>query len=232
MSKEVWLVVGNKGCVGKSVVSKLMCEWYRYQGSPFALADGDPEGDVDAAYASLAHTSEVFDLSTNMGWADFTDWICLSRHNFPIIANLPDAVTEKTIQALDRYKPSVDDLGFRTRVIFVINTLPDGLTLLPKMRKLIRSVYVAKNLFFGANENFAFYNRRYGRHFDSIYIPRLQPHLMNETRAAELPFSAVARARPDQPVSSVLARLSMAEWLESAYLALEEGFEGAQYQTL
>lgn len=226
MNNEVTLVCGNKGCVGKSVVAKALVEYYRDLGLQVTLVDGDPEKDVAKAYYKHVAECETFDLTQGVGWAEFTDWICTIDHDRPIVANLPDAVTENTLIALERYKPSVDDLGFDTRALFVVNTLPDGLPLLPRMRRSIKTIYPVKNLFFGQTTEFSVFNKKHGRHYEVIHFPRINPKLMNEVRAADLPFQDVMSARPTGPCNSVLARLEMTQWLQNVFIAFDEVFAG------
>lgn len=226
MHNDVILVCGNKGSVGKSVASKALIEWYRAREVKVMLADGDPGKDVAKAYYQVVESCETFDLTVSEGWADFTDWICTVEHRLPIVANLPDGVTEKTLYALHRYKPAVDELGFETKALFVMNTLPDCLILLPQLRRSIKTIYPVKNLHFGKSTDFAHYNKKYGRHFETIHFPRLQPRLMNEIREAELTFEAVTRARPNEACSTLLARLEMERWLEQVYVAFDEVMEG------
>lgn len=220
---EVWLVAGNKGSVGKSVVAKTLVEWLIHHGDGAMVADGDVEADVAKAFENRLSTT-LFDLATTDGWAEFTDWICGLKASAPIVANLPDAVTERTLAALKLYIPSTVELGFKTRALFVMNTLPDGLNLLPRLVNAVREVFPVKNLFCGESADFLTFNRRYARHFSdtTIFFPQLNARIMNEIRAAGLSYAEVATARPNQPCSSLLHRLEVVGWLERAIDALDE----------
>ncbi|MFD2274825.1 hypothetical protein ACFS07_36680 [Undibacterium arcticum] len=51
MDKVVWLIAGNKGGVGKSVVAKSMVEWLRRNQTPVLIVDGDKRTpDVHASF--------------------------------------------------------------------------------------------------------------------------------------------------------------------------------------
>lgn len=226
---DVWLVCGNKGGVGKSVVSKTLIEYFVDEYGDAIAVDGDTDGDVAKAYAGRIAVFEC-DLATPPGWADFTDWLCTT--NFPdddmhIVVNLPDAVTARTLSALERYKPAADDLGIRSHAFFVMNSLADGLPTINRLFGIVGDVYPVKNLFFGASADFTVFDRRYARHFPdtTIYFPRMQPRLMNEIRSTNLTFTEAMNARPGSPCSMLLHRLETSLWLERAKDSIAEVME-------
>lgn len=226
MPKTVWLVAGNKGNVGKSVVAKAMVEWHQNRGEDVIVVDGDIEsGDVAQAFKDEVDMVEQFDLSTGNGWAHFTDWICSENPDAQIVTNLPDGVTEKTLMALERYKPTVDAFGFVSRSLFVMNTLPDGLRLLPRLLKVVRHVYPVKNLFFGPSRDFVFFEQKYARHFpnSTIFLPKLYGPVMNQIRADGLSYSQVLEGG-NMPSHTVHSRMELAQWLDRVMAALDEVF--------
>lgn len=220
---DVWLVAGNKGNVGKSAFAKSLVEWLRYHDEGAVVVDGDTAGDVAAAFS---HDRQVrqFDLAVGAGWAEFTDWLCDEPQPAPVVANLPDAVTERTLAALERYRPSTDEFGYKTSAFFVMNCLPDGLHLLPNLVRTVRNVLPVKNLYFGASSDFIYFDRRYARHFadTTIYFPRLQPRTMNEIRAAGLSYEQVMSPRRELPCSDLLTRLEVTQWISRVVDALDE----------
>lgn len=226
MTKTVWLVAGNKGNVGKSVVAKALVEWHQKRGENVIVVDGDIEtGDVAQAFTTDVDIVEQFDLSTGNGWAHFADWICSANPNAQIVTNLPDGVTEKTLMALERYKPTVDAFGFATRALFVMNTLPDGLRLLPRLLKVVRHVYPVKNLFFGPPRDFVFFERKYARHFpaSTVFLPKLCGPVMNQIRADGLSYSQVLEGGNMQ-CHSLYSRMELTQWLDRVMAALDEVF--------
>ncbi len=220
MQKNIWLILGNKGSVGKSVVTKAFIEWLQTHDLPVIAIDGDDGArDVAKTFQDEIPT-EVFDLSVGTGWAEFADWICSTNYESHIVTNMPDGVTEKTIQALQRYSPAMEAMGYQINALFVMNTLADGIDLLPYLVRTIKHVHPIKNLFFGQSVDFTYFNRKYQRHFsdNTVYFPRAYPRVMNQVRAAYLPYSTIAASREQ----TITTRLEITSWLERALEAFDE----------
>lgn len=223
VDKTIWLVAGNKGNVGKSVVAKALVEWHQRRQLPLTVVDGDSEsGDVLKAFRGRVE-SVSFDLGAASGWAQYADWLCDTKPDGQIITNLPDGVTEKTLMALERYRPAVEQFGYVNRALFVMNTLPDGLRLLPRLVKAVRYVYPVKNLFFGRSAEFHFFDREFGRHFPvtTIYFPRLYPAIMNSVRISGMGYGEVLGGG-QHPCQTLYARLELAGWVDRALEAMDE----------
>ena len=222
---EVWIVGGNKGCVGKSAFAKAMGEYWIEEAGDVVIADGDVDGDVARVFNGRVQTSS-FDLATRAGWADLTDWLYTLELNarLPIVVNLPDSVTEHTLGALERYRPTADALGIKTHGCFVMNALPDGLSMLFPLTRIVKNVYPVKNLYFGNANEFVTFDRKFARHFQdtTIYFPRMNPRIMNEIRDASLSYREVMNARPNQPCSTILHRLEASLWLGRALDSIAE----------
>jgi hypothetical protein len=222
--KLIWLVAGNKGNVGKSVMAKAMVEWILNRGERVIVADGDAETcDVAETFKGEVDVVERFDLSTASGWGQYADWVCSLDPDDQIVTNLPDGVTEKTLIALERYKPTVDAFGFTTRALFVMNTLPDGLRLLPSLLKTVRHVYPVKNLYFGQSRDFAHFDQKYARHFpaSTIFLPRLYGPVMNQIRIDGLSYAQVLDAG-EKPSQSMYSKMELSNWLDRMLAALDE----------
>ena len=217
--KTIWLVLGNKGSVGKSVVHKALVEWLEWHDQSAIVIDGDEQGDIAKTFEKELPT-EQFDLSTNTGWAEFADWICQTNYDTHIVTNMPDGVTEKTLSALQRYYPTVEAFGYELRALFVVNTLADGLKLLPHLVKLIRNVYPIKNLFFGQSGDFLHFNKHIERHFsdNTIYFPRLYPRVMNQVRSSDLPYSLAITS----DTQTLYTKLELSNWLDRAIESFDE----------
>lgn len=224
MAGTVWMVAGNKGGVGKSVVAKAIVPWLLNRQQSVTVVDGDhATADVAAVYEREVRTV-IADLGGGApGWAEFTDWLCAHPDLGDVVVNLPDAVTERTLAALERYRPSVDAFGFRTTAVFVMNTLPDGLELLPRLIRTVHHVIPARNLHFGRPVDFAAFNSRYARHFPvTLYIPPLSGPVMNQIRADKLSYSAVLAPGGTARSCTTYARIALAEWLDAIHRAFDE----------
>lgn len=225
--RTVWMVGGNKGGVGKSVMAKALADWLLMRDHRLVIADGDSTADVAKAYSNTVD-AYPFDLTSNQGWANFTDWLCAFDESADVVVNLPDSVTDKTITSLERYKPSVDEYGYETKAIFMMNTLPDGMDLLPRLLRAVRNVYPVKNLYFGEAAKFEYFDTKYSRHFaeQTIYFPRLYPPVMNRIRAANMAYQrAIEHPAPDTPRIPIFDRLALAQWFDDVTGALDEVLE-------
>lgn len=222
----VWLVAGNKGGVGKSVFSKALAELFIYSVGLVTIVDGDVEGDVADAYGDEFSPVWRFDMAVPEGWADFIDWIISAEFDDGdnhVVVNLPDSVTERTLESLARYRPIATEAGIKTYAFFVINTLPDGLRMLGSLFQVIDGVYPVLNLNFGKATDFKEFNRRFAKHFESqtIYFPRMQPTAMNVIRSTRMGFMAAAKQRA-YPGQTLLQRIELSNWLGYAMDSIAE----------
>lgn len=219
----VWMVCGNKGGVGKSVASKAVVDWLVEKDYRVAIADGDLAADVAMAFDGQLNGARM-DLATAEGWAELTDWLCANQDLGQVVVNLPDAVTERTLTHLERYRPSVDAFGYRTVSLFMMNTLPDGLSLLPRLVRTVHDVYPVKNLFFGASGDFIAYDKKYGRHFPdkTIYFPAANARVMNQIREDGKSYRSVLSPNGGARCCTTYARLVLVEWLDSVSRAFDE----------
>lgn len=226
MDRVVWLVAGNKGGVGKSVVAKGLADWLHAAEVPLTVIEGDTRTpDVRAAFGGLIPT-EKFDLSEMPGWAKFSDFLCDSRLQGHIVTNLPDAVSDRLIFCFKSLKLLAENYGFHVKLMFVINTLPDGLQMLSTLSGIFNDIYIVKNLYFGAPTAFDEFdaiapdNLFEGK---TIYFPRMRPQIMMVVRKQKLSFTRFI----EQNGNTIYTKLTVEMWREAMYEALENVLQGS-----
>ncbi|QOT82238.1 ParA family protein [Cupriavidus basilensis] len=228
MDKVVWLVAGNKGGVGKSVVGKALAGWLRSQPVPVIVVDGDERTpDVARAFEDSLPVTELR-LDDESGWREYADFIGSNRLIGHIVTNLPDGVTDKAMGFLERFRIVAEAHGFTVKVLFVMNNLPDGLHLLPELRLVLPRLFPVKNLHFGPPESFVHFDQAYGlgSAADTVLFPGLHPRIMSVARESGLAFSAFANQRGNTPTNFTWAKIAVANWYAEACEALDETLYG------
>lgn len=224
MDKVVWLVAGNKGGVGKSAVAKGMVEWLRLHETPVMVVEGDKRTpDVYDTFADFLPV-EQFDLNEEIGWPLFSDFLCESEFDGHIVANLPDGISERAVLYFQRLERLALGYDFEVKVLFVINTLPDGLHLFEKLSESFKTVHPVKNLCFGSPSEFAHFDTKFLTRFEgkSVLFPQMSPKIMMLVRESNLSFQQFAEQTGDARTNFTYAKLVVADWRDSMFEALDE----------
>lgn len=240
MERVVWLVSGNKGACGKSVVAKSLVEWLWKQERPVTIVEGDRRTpDVAAVYEAATSSDEDgskatlpcvrFDLQSEAGWPQFSDYLCtpdtdgvlVSGH---IVTNLPDAITDRAMLFFERFMHLVQAYGFEVRVLFVMNTLPDGLHMFGTLAKTFPNVTPVKNLFFGKPRQFEHFDAAYGIEYDDkvLFFPPMSKSIMQVVRESNLSFSDFLAQRGNQASNFSYAKLVVAQWRDNMLEAFDD----------
>lgn len=229
VERVVWLVAGNKGNVGKSVVAKTLAGWLKDRPAPVIVIDGDARtSDVAQAFEDSLHVSRMR-LDEDTGWREYADFIGGNRLVGHLVTNLPDGLTEKAIGFLDRFRAVAYAHGFTVKVLFVMNPLPDGLHVLSELGFVMRDVYPVKNLHFGRADEFKHFDSAYGNDYvdRTIRFPALNPQLMNVAREAGIAFASFATQKGNAKTNFLMAKLAVAHWYADACEALSDTLHGA-----
>jgi hypothetical protein len=223
VDKVLWLVTGNKGGVGKSVVAKALVEWLEAGSVDVAVVDGDKRTpDVAAAFAERLRT-EAFDLQEETGWSRCGDYLCRLDHDGHVVANLPDGITERTVRFMERTVSLVENYGYATKALFVMNTLPDGLSLLKSLNASIPSLVPVKNLHFGRARAFTHFDEAYGAELEprTVLFPAMSPNVMRVVRESHLSYAGFVAQRGDTVSNLLYPKVVVADWS----LAVTEVFD-------
>ena len=223
MDKVVWLVGGNKGGVGKSVLAKSMVEWLQRKIVPITIIDGDQHTPDVAAVFNGTLPTKLFNLHEDAGWPNFTDYLCQNDIKGHIVANLPDSINETAIHFSERFNMLVQGYGYHVKVLFVINTLPDGLSLFARMANLYEVIPV-KNLHFGRPYAFPHFDTAYGREHgeQTILFPAMNMRIMHLVRESNLSFSDFITQNDESESNFTYAKLVVADWHDAMLEAIDD----------
>lgn len=238
MNRVVWLIAGNKGAVGKSVTAKCLAEWLRVHEEPITIVEGDRRTpDVAAVYElpqgddteRMTFPCRHFDLQVEEGWPEFSDYLCtpdedgvlVSGH---VVTNLPDSITDRAMLYFERFVHLVQAYGFQVRVLFVMNTLPDGLHFFGKLTQVFPEVIPVKNLHFGKAREFKHFDAAYGFEYEDrvLMLPPMNPRIMHVVRESSLSFDDFTHQSGNEPSNFVYAKIVVATWRIDMLEALDD----------
>ncbi|MFC7627073.1 hypothetical protein ACFQVB_04840 [Paraburkholderia humisilvae] len=225
----VWLVAGNKGGCGKSVMAKALIEWLLSLSARVTVVDGDARTpDVSGVFSGVLPTRE-FDLHDADGWPLFSDFLCTTDVgnvlvDGHVVANLPDGINERAVLHFERFIRLVHAYGFQVRILFVMNTLPDGLHFFGRLAQIFPDVVPVKNLAFGKVREFEHFDAAYGAaHDDRVFLlPAMNGRIMQVVRESSLSFRAFVDQQGDQESNFIYARVVVAEWRANLLEAFDD----------
>lgn len=174
--KNVWMMSGNKGGVGKSLFCLALASALEMRGEPFAVFDGDGRtGDVFSAFrrkcparhgdfralrpeSHLCNLDQVYETQVSQLLAG-------SPH---LIVNTPDgadAVLKKWFDVTLRHTES-SNVNFR--FVYLMSDRPDGLEMLPQLAESFQFLYPVRNLHFGPEQVFSTFNENFMHGFKVV----------------------------------------------------------------
>ncbi|HDR8910598.1 polynucleotide 5'-hydroxyl-kinase [Burkholderia multivorans] len=229
MDRVVWLVAGNKGGCGKSVMAKALIDWLLNQSTRITVVDGDVRTpDVSAAFGSALPTRQ-FDLHDADGWPLFSDFLCTADDDGVlvdghVVTNLPDGINDRAVLFFERFIRLVQAYGFQVRVLFVMNTLPDGLHFFGRLAQTFPDVIPVKNLAFGMVREFTHFDAAYGADHDDhvLLLPAMNGRIMQVVRESNLSFGDFINQEGDQESNFIYARIVVSEWRANMLEALDD----------
>lgn len=224
MDKIVWLVAGNKGGAGKSVVAKSLVEWLKHWQS-ITVVDGDTRTPDVTSVFKKRYRTEQFDLQEDAGWRLFSDTLCQSGIEGHVVVNLPDGISERAIGFFENFLALIDGYDFRVKVLFVMNTLPDGLHLFTQLAASFPDVIAVKNLHFGSAGTFTHFDETFGSEYgeNTIHFPAMNPRIMQVARESNLSFSEFILQKDESENNFTYAKIVVADWFDS----MQEAFDDA-----
>jgi hypothetical protein len=155
MEKNVYWVGGAKGGVGKSLVAMGLIDYLRQTDEPLLI-----ETDIKNPDVAKAHLQEIqaesLVLSDQDGWVELLNYC--AEASGPVVINSAAGTDEK--QGIDALEESLESVGKKLVVLWVINRQRDSVELLRDFMGSIKSadVHVVRNLYFGGEHKFELFN--------------------------------------------------------------------------
>lgn len=159
MAKNIYLVGGSKGGVGKTIVSMAITDLLLQQGESVLLIDSDTSNhDVWKAYQAETEC-ELINLDDADGWIHLVN-LCDSKPGSVIVINTA-ARNNKGVSAYgETLNSTLAELKRKLVTLWVINRQRDSLELLKEFLDAIPNadVHVIRNGHFGEEKKFELYN--------------------------------------------------------------------------
>jgi len=159
MAKNIYLVGGSKGGVGKSLVSMAMVDYLQQHDEDVLLIEADTSNpDVWKAYKDTIRT-DLLDLDKADGWIALIN-LCDSNPDSVVVINTA-ARNNKGVSAYGvTLSSSLSELQRKLVTLWVINRQRDSLELLKEYMDTISDtiVHVIRNSYFGEERKFELYN--------------------------------------------------------------------------
>jgi hypothetical protein len=159
MAKNIFMVGGGKGGVGKSVVSIGTIDTLLTQGEQPVLVESDTSNpDVWKMYQNELRT-ELIDLDDANGWIDFIN-LCDRYRDAVVVVNTAARNNRGVAAYGETLSNTLGELDRKLVTLWVINRQRDSLELLNDYIASLAgsTVHVVRNSYFGAEEKFELYN--------------------------------------------------------------------------
>jgi len=222
MAKNIYLVGGSKGGVGKSLVTMATVDYLLERGETVLIIESDTSNpDVWKAYNNTTE-SELLNLDEADGWIQLVN-ICDSKPDSVVVINTA-ARNNKSISAYgETLSSTLDELKRKLITLWVINRQRDSLELLKEYMDAIpnTTVHVVRNAYFGEEKKFELYNNSKlratieGRGGKSVTFPDLADRVSDELYSKRMSISVALKELP------IGNRAELARWRAEVKKVLE-----------
>jgi hypothetical protein len=206
MPKNIYLIGGCKGGVGKSLVTMATIDFLQEQGHSVFLVETDASNpDVWKTYKDEIK-SDVIDLDTKNGWVDLVN-ICESNADNTIVINTA-ARNNRGVSAYgETLNGSLAELKRTLVTLWVINRQRDSLELLKDYMDSVTNsvIHVLLNEYFGEERKFELYSSSKlrasieNRGGKSIVFPDLADRVTDDIYSNRI---AISKAIKELPIGS------------------------------
>lgn len=181
--KAIWLVAGNKGGVGKSLMSMLLASSLELRQESFAVIDGDGRTNdiyktflrkapaVSLDFRKLQPTSPLDPLD-----ADYESHVTqLINSSDNLIINTPDGADDILMKWFDVTLVHCKPANAVFKLIYMMSDRVEGTPIIDTMMDKFPLMYPVKNLYFGKESDFYHYDIEYARNFrQTLVLPKLR----------------------------------------------------------
>ncbi len=203
MSKDIIIVGGSKGGVGKSMVCAGVIDTLRAHGEAPVLIDSDTDNpDVYKMYKDEVRT-ETIDLDLAEGWIDFVN-LCDTHGDCPVVVNTAARNNRGVSAHAQTLHHALAELHRRVVTFWVINRQRDSLELLGDYLEAMQGsvLHVVRNGHFGELHKFELYNNSNLRKRieeaggTSLLYPDLADRVSDDLYSKRLSIDAALRVLP------------------------------------
>ena len=159
MAKNIYLVGGSKGGVGKSLVAMSTVDYLLERGESVLLIESDTSNpDTWKAYKDVTET-ELLNLDEADGWIQLVN-LCDSKPDSIIVINTAARNNQSVTAYGETLNSTLAELKRKLVTLWVINRQRDSLELLKEYIDAIPNtiIHVVRNSYFGDEKKFELYN--------------------------------------------------------------------------
>lgn len=159
MAKNIYLIGGSKGGVGKSLVTMATVDYLQEQGESVLLIESDTSNpDVWKTYKDST-TTELVNLDEADGWIQLVN-LCDSNKDSFVVINTAARNNNGVNTYGETLNSTLAELKRKLVTLWVINRQRDSLELLKEYMDSIPNsdVHVVRNGYFGEENKFELYN--------------------------------------------------------------------------
>lgn len=222
MAKNIYLVGGSKGGVGKSMVTMAVVDLLVSMGESVLLIESDTSNpDVWKTYKEEVDT-ELVDLDQADGWIELVN-LCESKPESVVVINTAARNNAGVSSYGETLNSTLAELKRKLVTLWVINRQRDSLELLKGYMDAIPNadVHVVRNGHAGEEKKFELYNESKlrkdveGRGGKSVTFPDLADRVSDDLYSKRLP---IVKALTELPLGN---RAELLRWRGEVKKALE-----------
>lgn len=222
MAKNIYLIGGSKGGVGKSMVTMAVVDLLISMGESVLLIESDTSNpDVWKTYKEEVQT-ELIDLDQADGWIDLVN-LCEGKPESVVVINTAARNNTGVSSYGETLNSTLAELKRKLVTLWVINTQRDSLELLKSYMDAIPNarVDVVRNEHLGAENKFELYNGSKIRkeieeqRGKSVNFPKLADRVADDLYNKRL---SIAKASKELPIGN---RAELLRWRGEVKKVLE-----------
>lgn len=203
MAKNIYLIGGSKGGVGKSLVTMALVDYLQQKGESVLLIESDTSNpDVWKNYHETTDT-ELVNMDEADGWIQLVN-LCDSKHDSTVIINTAARNNKGVSTYGETLNSTLAELKRKLVTLWVINRQRDSLELLKEYMDSIpnSAIHVVRNGYFGEEKKFELYNgsklrnaveERGGK---SVTFPDLADRVTDDIYSQRMSIAAASKELP------------------------------------
>jgi hypothetical protein len=221
--KNIYVIGGSKGGVGKSLVAMAVVDRLLECGEKVLLLDADTSNpDVWKCYRDHV-ANETMSLDDADGWIQLVN-VCDTRRDSVVVVNTGARNNKGVSEYGETLNSALAELDRRLTTLWLINRQRDSLELLREYMDAIPdgTVHVVRNAYFGHESKFELYNDSKvrqdveARGGKSVTFPDLADRVSDDLYTKRLAISAAAGTLP------IGNRAELARWRREARKVLDQ----------